>query len=240
MKKLLITTYAVAFFGVAAFAQQQDTTENNQYRSIRKNTTQAIDTTATDIEEGVEETRDDIQRGARRTRDDVRQGAERTGDRIQQGSENARDEAEESAEEAGEEIRQSVDTTSSNFQEGAAQAGETFRQESEKAINSVQGDEADDASTQANSNKTATASMEAGTDMANAQVESEVEVVEDKEGPNNEVVYEYQGEMYYVDRTKNELVKAEESQLKDSPHKVTVKDNTTTTADKSGKKKGRS
>lgn len=57
-----------------------------------------------------------------------------------------------------------------------------------------------------------------------SQPQSDVEVVENKEGPNSEVVYKFQGEMFYVDRDKKELVKAEESELKDATHETIVKD----------------
>jgi hypothetical protein len=58
------------------------------------------------------------------------------------------------------------------------------------------------------------------TDMgANAQPQMhEVEVLEDKEGPDNQVIYKYQGSFYYVDREQQQLVKIEESQLKDAEH----------------------
>ena len=62
----------------------------------------------------------------------------------------------------------------------------------------------------------------------NNQPESEVEVVESKEGPNSEVVYKFQGEMFYVDRNEKKIVKADESELKDATHKTIVKENTTT------------
>lgn len=55
---------------------------------------------------------------------------------------------------------------------------------------------------------------------------NDIEVVKDKEGPNHEVVYKYQGELYYVDREQQELIKANESQLRDSDHKVIVKEPT--------------
>ena len=48
----------------------------------------------------------------------------------------------------------------------------------------------------------------------------EIEVLEDKEGPDNQVIYKYQGEFYYVDREQKQLVKIEESQLKDAEHKA--------------------
>jgi hypothetical protein len=57
-----------------------------------------------------------------------------------------------------------------------------------------------------------------------SQPQHDVEVVENKEGPNSEVVYKFQGEMFYVDRDKKELVKAEESELKDATHETIVKD----------------
>ena len=62
------------------------------------------------------------------------------------------------------------------------------------------------------------ASMDMG---ANAQPPmQEIEVLEDKEGPDNQVIYKYQGEFYYVDREQKQLVKIEESQLKDAEHKA--------------------
>lgn len=57
-----------------------------------------------------------------------------------------------------------------------------------------------------------------------SQPQSDVEVVENKEGPNSEVVYKFQGEMFYVDRDEKKLVKAEESELKDATHETIVKD----------------
>jgi MFS superfamily sulfate permease-like transporter len=70
--------------------------------------------------------------------------------------------------------------------------------------------------------------QEAMQDNQNMQPENEeVEVVESKEGPNSEVVYRYQGDLFYVDREEKKLVKADESELKDATHKTIVKDNTT-------------
>lgn len=57
-----------------------------------------------------------------------------------------------------------------------------------------------------------------------SQPQSDVEVVENKEGPNSEVVYKFQGEMFYVDRDEKKIVKAEESELKDATHETIVKD----------------
>jgi hypothetical protein len=70
----------------------------------------------------------------------------------------------------------------------------------------------------------------------NMPQESEVEVVESKEGPNSEVVYRYQGELFYVDREEKKLVKADESELKDATHKTIVKDNTATIQENSARR----
>ena len=70
---------------------------------------------------------------------------------------------------------------------------------------------------------------------ANAQpTMHEVEVLEDKEGPDNQVIYKYQGAFYYVDREQQQLVKIEESQLKDAEHKA-IEHNTTTSGDEQEK-----
>jgi len=48
----------------------------------------------------------------------------------------------------------------------------------------------------------------------------DIEVLEDKEGPDHQVIYKYQGGFYYVDREQQQLIKIEESQLKDAEHKA--------------------
>lgn len=50
----------------------------------------------------------------------------------------------------------------------------------------------------------------------------EVEVMEGKEGPHSEVVYQYQGELFYIDREEKKIVKAEESALQDAKHEVII------------------
>jgi hypothetical protein len=64
--------------------------------------------------------------------------------------------------------------------------------------------------------------MNSSESTASAQA-AEVEVIEDKEGPNNQVVYKYQGGLYYVDREQEQLVKIEESQLEDAEHPAIIK-----------------
>jgi len=48
----------------------------------------------------------------------------------------------------------------------------------------------------------------------------DIEVLEDKEGPDHQVIYKYQGGFYYVDREQQQLIKIEESQIKDAEHKA--------------------
>ena len=53
---------------------------------------------------------------------------------------------------------------------------------------------------------------------------SELFLLTDKEGPNDEVVYKYQGEYFYVDREKQKLVKVDESALQETDDEAIVKD----------------
>lgn len=104
----------------------------------------------------------------------------------------------------------------------------------------VQAQQQDDKSKQSNQYRTqqnqqadTTASDEEGMQSdQNMPQESEVEVVESKEGPNSEVVYRFQGDLFYVDREEKKLVKADESELKDATHKTIVKDNITATRER--------
>jgi hypothetical protein len=64
---------------------------------------------------------------------------------------------------------------------------------------------------------------------------SELEVVEGKEGPNNEIVYKFKGEMYYVDRESKQMVKADGAKLKDSKHDVMVHEGANTSKSKKSK-----
>ena len=69
----------------------------------------------------------------------------------------------------------------------------------------------------------------------------DIEVVDDKEGPNNEIVYKFLGELYYVDREQKKFVKIDRKDLKDSKHEVVVHEGTATresSKDRSKKSKG--
>lgn len=50
-----------------------------------------------------------------------------------------------------------------------------------------------------------------------------IEVLESKEGPMNAVVYQYRGELFYIDREREELVKIDRSQLKESGDQLIIR-----------------
>lgn len=73
-----------------------------------------------------------------------------------------------------------------------------------------------------------TAASSAGRENGETQplvaTDAEIEVLKDKEGPNHEVVYEINGDYFYVDREKQELVEVKRSALKDSDHEIEIKE----------------
>ncbi len=97
-----------------------------------------------------------------------------------------------------------------------------FRQDIDRA-----GDRIDEATDEAQQNTDRTL------DNMNSEFESAVTgqeqpeapdltVVEGKEGPNSEVVFEYEGEYFYVDRNSQEVIKADPSELQDAKHDVII------------------
>ena len=119
--------------------------------------------------------------------------------------------------------RQSRDRASAG--EGAENAGDQIQQGAERTGEQME-QGADRAKDQMDPSSQTAPSSDA-TDMgASAQPPmQEIEVLEDKEGPDNQVIYKYQGEFYYVDREQKQLVKIDESQLKDAEHKAIVSNN---------------
>jgi len=94
----------------------------------------------------------------------------------------------------GDQVQQGADTTSQQMQQGADSTSQM-----------------DPASPSPNA-------MDMG---ATAQPPmQDIEVLEDKEGPDHQVIYKYQGGLYYVDREQQQLIKIEESQIKDAEHKA--------------------
>jgi hypothetical protein len=211
MKKLLLTGITAALFSVAAIAQEQDSlqNENNQFRENQEQTDpaeQAVDSVSTDFQEGVNEAEQEMDQAEdtlQQESNELRQDAERAGEKIEESAE----EAGEDIKEAGEDIEEGAERTGEQMEENAEEAAEEVDQQTDKALNNMNDDSE---STSGDSQSSATA--------------PELEVVEGKEGPNNEVVYKYQDEYFYIDREKKEVVKAEESDLEDADHKVIVKE----------------
>lgn len=205
MKKLLLTMAAAFTMSIAVWAQ--DTTQqSNQYR-----TEPMID----QAEENLDTAANEINNEAR---------------------------------EQGQNIREGVDTTTTNFEEQTEQAGDTLMQELEQAGNEVQDNSgqnqniqnaenvnnsmnqhAEQPSTQPSANEESANQKDMNQNEENQQTAAaDIEVVEDKEGPNHEVVYKYQGDLYMVDREDKKLKKVEESELRDTNHEVTIHEGTAT------------
>jgi hypothetical protein len=225
MKKLFLTICAGAMIHMAAMAQvQEDTTStNNNFTDMQSAPSE--EQPGEDVERGQENLRDSVQQGVERTSGGIEQGvnetSEETNDAIERNRDNTETEMTEGIEntenaiqgEAGKvgEAAEDAATESQNaVEEGALRTGDAVEegtQHTEEAIN--------DATTP--DNKSKESRMEAtATDMPPAPGSGpEIEVVESKEGPMNEVVYKHQGEMFYVDRTNSTIVKVEESDLND-------------------------
>ena len=204
MKKFILGC-AAALFSIGTMAQVQDTASiNNNLRQGAQETEQNVDSASNELQDGAQRTGDEIQQGAERTGDEIQQGAERTGEQIEQG-----------AERTGNEIQQGAERTGDQIQQGAERTGDQIEKSTDKPEQpapSAQGQSQD-------GNVTGTDNSMGST---SAAPQAEIEVLADKEGPNNQVVYKYQGGLYYVDKERKELVKIEESQLKDAEHKAII------------------
>lgn len=127
--------------------------------------------------------------------DDVQRGV----DRAQQETEQAQD----NIQRESNEFRQDVDRAGDRLEEATDEAGQNadrsldnMNREFESAVTGEERPEAPD-----------------------------LTVVEGKEGPNSEVVFEYEGEYFYVDRNSKEVIKAERSELQDAKHDLIIHEN---------------
>jgi hypothetical protein len=230
MKKLILTGCAAILFAIGAIAQVQNDTSsiNNNLREGVQETQEDVQQEGNELQRRTEQTGDEVNEDAQDAGNEIREGAERTGNEIEQGAERTGNEIEQGAEEAGKEaeeagneIEQGAERTGNEIEQGAERTGEQIEQGADDAK-----DEMDSSpSSQNNADPNATGGENSmGANTAQPQ-QHEIEVLEDKEGPNNQVVYKYQGELYYVDREQKQLVQIEESQLKDAEHKAVVSDN---------------
>ena len=174
---------------------------------------QVQDTVSNDLRQGVQETQED----AKEAGNEFQRQTEQTGQEIKQDAQEAGNEVKQDAQEAGQEIKQEAQDAGNQIQQGAERAGEEMEQGAEKAQDRMQMERQPD---QQNPSDNATG-------MNTMPPQTEIEVLEDKEGPNNAVVYKYQGGLYYVDRETKQLVEIEESQLKDAQHNA-IEHNATT------------
>jgi hypothetical protein len=220
MKKLLLTGITAALFSIAAIGQEQDTTkESSQYRQSEEMqqdpAEEAVDSVSTDFREGVNEAEQEMEQAGdslNEESNELRQDAEETGEDIEEGVEKAGEDVEQAAEEAGEDIEKGVERTGDEIEKRTKRAGDETEEATDRTLNKM--------------NKDFESSVEGEDQQASADYKTapELEVVEDKEGPNNEVVYKYQDEYFYVDREKKEVVKVKASDLEDADHKVIVKE----------------
>ncbi len=217
MKKILLTACAAVTITIAGVAQEQKTSPSSDYKKDKVQ--QAADSTYhhadTTLNQGVNRTGQRLENQADETGKDIRQGV----DKMDQGVERTGDQLREGAEKVGTETK-----------EGVQRAGENAEDNAEGAMNKM--DTTGTGTTSSNENKNDSQQAVNATESGEPKPYHEVVVVEDKEGPNGEVVYKFNDMYYYVDRDKDKkLVKIDESELKDIKHKVIVK----TGGKKSGK-----
>jgi len=222
MKKFLLTASAVGLLYIAGLAQNQQQNENTNYRTMPK--TEQADTTDTQNDKAVQQSDEGTQdqTNMRSNRSDEgsndTQSTQSQDQNLNQDQNSNRDEDTDQnnqQQDVNQAPMESTDTTAADDQSSQSSQYRSTTQGNDQgaaAENNTQG---------VNQNEQGDQNSSAG--LSNEAAEQHpVEVVEDKEGPNNEVVYKYQGEMYYVDREQQKLVKADESQLKDAKNKPTV------------------
>ena len=221
MKKFILTGCAAALISIGTMAQQvQDTTSNNNLRQGVQETEETVDSVGNQLQDGAERTGGEIRDGAEHTGDKIEQGAERTGNEIQQGAERTGEQIEQGAERTESEIQQGAERTGNEIQQGTERTGDQIEKSTDRAT-----DKMEQPSTQGQGQDGNGTGTDNSVGSTNAAPQTEIEVLEDKEGPNNQVIYKYQGAFYYVDKEEKKLVKIEESQLKDAEHKAVISDN---------------
>ena len=206
MKKLILTGCAVALFAIGSIAQVQDTVSNELRQGVQE------------TQEDAREAGNELQRRTDETGQEIKQDAQEAGNEIKQGAQETGQEAQE----AGQEIKEGTQDAGNEIQQGAERAGQEMEQGAEKAQDKMQMERQSSPETPGQNS-----SGENSTSMNSSPAQTEIEVLEDKEGPNNAVVYKYQGGLYYVDRETKQLVQIEESQLKDAQHNA-IEHNTST------------
>jgi hypothetical protein len=232
MKKLWLTACAAACFGIACMAQEQQDSTRNQSNQYRNNANQSD---STDRIQGSKSTRIHMQTDNSDSLQNARPqtSGEHLGNEINEIDSAATDSLNNNMNRSNQQMqnrsnfRHDVDSAGTEIKNDADRTRQQLRNEGEREGNSLKSDAEkmrDDANegatrTRNSIDNDSTKSTSPGQDMA---MNSPVEVVPDKEGPNNEVVYKFRDEMYYVDREKKEMVKVKGSELRDSKAQLTI------------------
>lgn len=220
-------------------AEQASDELGNNAREMRDSVEQDAERMGDDIESDAEATRDSVEQDAEQLGNYLRQGAQETKQNAQQGA----DSLKEDAEQAGQSMQQGVRDAGNNIRQGNDQSLDTRQAEEDNTRTSAQDQEnRDSVSSDMSSTSTMnnnSGNMSGSSNNASVGTPAEVDVVEGKEGPNNEVVYSFNGELWYVDRESKQMVKADESKLKDSKHKVMVHEGTESSGKRTQKGEGK-
>lgn len=213
MKKLFVITCAAALMSIGSTAQVQDAdTASTDYnlQETEDRMEQDLERTGDEIQNETDQAGDELRRETDQAGDELEQGAERTEDEIEQGAERTGDEIDQGMERTGDELEEAGDEIDQNTQP----ADETPQDPSDQGLN--QDPTNQDTDTRGENDTEAAPTGDANRTGARDQsFANPIEVLEDKEGPENQVVYEYQGELFYVDREEGKLVKTKKSELKD-------------------------
>jgi hypothetical protein len=218
MKKGIFTTLIVALLSITVFAQNRQSTDNNYRKTqpARTNTEQKLDSTGNVMDSSAHKATENLREDAGQTRDQLQ------GDVNQVGND---------ARESVERNRPQDSTTLQG--EGTLQktTDDQLPPESKEDQKRPHDGANNQSGTQTDMNDQANASQQP---TPNYQP---IEVDDTKEGPENQVVYKYQGGLYYVDRKTNTMVKANASDLRDSKSKVMIHEGAVTTKSKNKAKK---
>lgn len=235
---------AAALFTLTSAAQEKEKQQSNQYRKNKKNTEQLsnqrkdstmnnADTTSRDMEDvDANPTGREIKKSGENAIQEAdsaaRQSDENRGEDVQP--------AEVEMEESTRQIKDDVQRTGGEERRAKELEGEGLhgvaqdsvsneKMRNEETSQNISQQEGNTGSPVKKGTEQSQMNDEGSTDLRNTMPPATVEVHESKEGPHGEVVYRINDELYYVDQTKQrKLVKANENELKDTHHKVTVKE----------------
>lgn len=207
MKKLFLTGVTAALFSFAALGQQRDSVQNesNQFRQSDQQQQNPAATDTSSIYNNQEQQQPD---------QDIQQ---QPGNEFNQDANGVQDSVNQN----------DMERPSNQYQENPSNQ---YQENSQQSQDMQQTPETDDNLNRQPDNQQTDSTLNGMNDQFRSSVEDnqgmaqapDIEVVKDKEGPDNQVVYEYKGDFYYVDRQKKELVKADKSDLQNAEHEVII------------------